>query len=142
STAAPTSRWHATRPMLVTTMVNLGWSPTKYCGSLGIPLTANVESGQSSPSLSTGGGMTAAVGVGVGGGACWAGGITGVLTSGFSPGSGVGAAGPPGGGVFGGLVLGARAVHHDHHHHRCDDADDEDRYAQRECPASQVNLRR
>ena len=47
---------------------------------------------KSSPSLSTGGGVTAAVGVGVGGGACWAGGITGVLTSGFSPGSGVGPA--------------------------------------------------
>ncbi len=36
--------------------------------------------------------MTAAVGVGVGGGACCAGGCTGVLTSGFSPGSGVGIA--------------------------------------------------
>src|SRR5260370_31384191 len=78
--------------MLVTTMVNFGWSPTKYCGSLVMPLTASVESGQSSPSLSTGGGMTAAVGVGVGAGACCAGGTTGVLTSGFSPGSSVGAA--------------------------------------------------
>ena len=57
-----------------------------------MPLTASVESGQSSPSLSTGGGVTAAVGVGVGGGACCAGGITGDLTSGFSPGSGVGGA--------------------------------------------------
>src|ERR1700738_872366 len=73
-------------------MVNFGWSPTKFCGWLVMPLTASVESGQSSPSLSTGGGMTAAVGVGVGGGACCAGGTTGVLTSGFSPGSGVGAA--------------------------------------------------
>src|SRR5262245_47773766 len=54
-----------------------------------MPLTARVESGQSSPSLSTGGGVTAAVGVGVGGGACCAGGTTGVLTSGFSPGNGV-----------------------------------------------------
>src|SRR6478609_2815555 len=57
-----------------------------------MPLTASVESGQSSPSLSTGGGVTAAVGVAVGGGACGAGGTTGDLTSGFSPGSGVGAA--------------------------------------------------
>ena len=57
-----------------------------------MPLTASVESGQSSPSLSTGGGTTAAVGVGVGAGTCGAGGITGVLISGFSPGSGVGAA--------------------------------------------------
>src|SRR6476660_7294955 len=86
--------------MLVTTMVNFGWSPTTYCGWLVMPLTASVESGQSSPSLSTGGGMTAAVGVGVGAGACWAGGITGVLTSGFSPGSGVGAAACVGVGLF------------------------------------------
>src|ERR1700747_3195209 len=57
-----------------------------------MPLTARVVSGQSSPSLSTGGGITAAVGVAGGGGACCAGGTTGVLTSGFSPGSGVGAA--------------------------------------------------
>src|SRR6476620_3222328 len=57
-----------------------------------MPFTASVESGQSSPSLSSGGGVTAAVGVAVGGGACWAGGTTGVLTSGFSPGSGVGGA--------------------------------------------------
>ena len=35
---------------------------------------------------------------------------------------------------------GARAIHHDHQHYRGDDADDEDRYAQRECPASPVNL--
>jgi len=69
-----------------------------------MPLTANVESGQSSPSLSTGGGMTAAVGVGVGGGACCAGGITGVLTSGFSPGSGVGAAAGVGPGLSAFLV--------------------------------------
>ncbi len=33
-----------------------------------MPLTASVESGQSSPSLSTGGGATASVGVGVGAG--------------------------------------------------------------------------
>src|SRR6476661_5118263 len=69
-----------------------------------MPLTASVESGQSSPSLSTGGGNTAAVGVGVGGGACWAGGITGVLTSGFSPGSGVGAAACVGVGFSAGLA--------------------------------------
>ena len=68
--------------------------------------------------------------------------MTGVLISGFSPGSGVGAAAWPGFGLAGGLALGTRAVHHDHHHHRGDDADDEDRYAQRECPASPVNLRR
>src|SRR6202158_837529 len=73
--------------MLVTTMVNFGWSPTKYCVWLVMPLTASVESGQSSPSLSTGGGMTAAVGVGVGAGGCCAGGTTGVVTSGFSPGN-------------------------------------------------------
>ena len=78
--------------MLVTTMVNFGWSPTTYSGSLVMPLTASVESGQSSPSLSTGGGVTAAVGVGVGAGLRSAGGTTGVLTSGFSPGSGVGVA--------------------------------------------------
>ncbi len=42
--------------------------------------------------MSTGGGVTAAVGVGVGTGACWAG-TTGVFTpGGVSPGSGVGAA--------------------------------------------------
>ena len=50
--------------MLVTTMVNFGWSPMKYWGALVRPLTASVESGQSSPSFSTGGGITAAVGVG------------------------------------------------------------------------------
>ncbi len=100
--------------MLVTTMVNFGWSPTTYCGWLVMPLTASVESGQSSPSLSTGGGMTAAVGVGVGGGACCAGGMTGVLTSGFSPGSGVGAAACVGVGLSAVLRLGAGAVHHDH----------------------------
>src|SRR6478672_10577193 len=77
--------------MLVTTMVNFGWSPTTYCGWLVMPLTASVESGQSSPALSTGGGVTAAVGVGVGGGTSAAGGTTGDLTSGSWPGSGVGA---------------------------------------------------
>jgi hypothetical protein len=85
--------------MFVTTMVNFGWSPTTYCGWLVMPLTASVESGQSSPSFSTGGGITAAVGVGVGGGALTAGGTTGVLTSGFSPGSGVGAAACVGAGL-------------------------------------------
>ena len=49
--------------MFVTTMTNFGWSPVAYCGALVNPLTANVESGQSSPGLSTGGGCTAAVGV-------------------------------------------------------------------------------
>ena len=43
--------------------------------------------------------MTAAVGVGVGAGACGAGGMTGVLTSGFSPGSGVGPAAAVGAGL-------------------------------------------
>ncbi len=43
--------------------------------------------------------MTAAVGVGVGAGALAAGGTTGVLTSGFSPGSGVGAAAGAGDGL-------------------------------------------
>src|SRR6185437_10585772 len=83
---APTSRLQATSPMLVTTMTNFGWSPIAYCGALVRPLTASVESGQSSPSLSTGGGCTAAVGVSGG----WpasspAGGSTWVLTSGFAP---------------------------------------------------------
>ena len=55
-----------------------------------MPLTASVESGQSSPSLSTGGGCDRRGGVGVGGGACWAGGTTGVFTSG----AGGGASGP------------------------------------------------
>jgi hypothetical protein len=64
-----------------------------------MPLTASVLSGQSSPSLSTGGGVTAAVGVGVGAGALTAGGTTGVLTSGFSPGSGVGATAGTGAGL-------------------------------------------
>src|SRR5688572_28945708 len=85
--------------MLVTTIVNFGCSPTTYCGWFVIPLTASVESGQSSPSLSTGGGMTAAVGVGVGAGACGAGGRTGDLTSGFSPGNGVGPAAAVGAGL-------------------------------------------
>ena len=85
--------------MFVTTMVNFGWSPTTYCGWLVMPLTASVESGQSSPSCSTGGGMTAAVGVGVGAGALAAGGTTGVLTAGFSPGSGVGVAAGVGAGL-------------------------------------------
>src|SRR5687768_5553371 len=57
-----------------------------------MPLTASVESGQSSPSCRTGGGTTAVVGVGTGGGAWAAGGTTGVLTPGSSPGSGVGGA--------------------------------------------------
>jgi hypothetical protein len=71
--------------MLVTTIVNLGWSPIAYCGALVMPLTARVESGQSSPSLRMGGGATASVGVGVGAGAADAGGAgatTGVLFSG------------------------------------------------------------
>ena len=79
--------------MFVTTMVNFGWSPTTYSGWLVMPLTASVESGQSSPSCRTGGGATAAVGVAVGAGALAAGGTTGVLTWGFSPGSGVGRGG-------------------------------------------------
>src|ERR1700761_7015916 len=57
-----------------------------------MPLTARVESGQSSPSFSTGGGTTAWTGVGVGAGVCGAGGSIGLLTSGLSPGRGVGAA--------------------------------------------------
>src|ERR1700761_7516581 len=85
-------------------MVNFGWSPTTYSGWLVMPLTASVESGQSSPSFSTGGGVTAAVGVGVGAGALTAGGTTGVLTSGFSPGSGVGAAAGVGPGLSAVLV--------------------------------------
>src|SRR5690348_6833402 len=76
--------------MFVTTIVNFGRSPTTYCGWFVMPLTASVESGQSSPSLRTGGGVTAAVGVAVGGGAFGGGGCIGVWTSGFSPGSGVG----------------------------------------------------
>ncbi len=45
-----------------------------------------MESGQSSPSLSTGGGCTAAVGVSAGWpGFCPAGGTTGLLTSGAAP---------------------------------------------------------
>src|SRR4029078_11559925 len=59
STAAPTSRWHATRPMLVTTMVNFGWSPTTYCGWLVMPLTDSVESGQASTSFRHRGGRGA-----------------------------------------------------------------------------------
>src|SRR5271166_955598 len=70
--------------MLVTTMVNFGWSPMKYWGALVRPLTASVESGQSSPSFSTGGGVTAAVGVGAGG---WTWGVIGVLTSGIGCGA-------------------------------------------------------
>src|SRR6201996_4244315 len=81
--------------MLVTTMVNFGWSPMKYWGELVRPLTARVESGQSSPSLSTGGGCTAAVGVGV---------------SGFCPCTGPGAgAGAPAPGSAGGGACGAGA---------------------------------
>src|SRR5271155_1039211 len=67
-------------------MVNFGWSPITNCGALVRPKTASVESGQSSPSLSTGGGCTAAVGVSAGRpGFCPAGGCTGVLTSGAAP---------------------------------------------------------
>ncbi len=62
-----------------------------------MPLTASVESGQSSPSLSTGGGVTAAVGVGVADGASCGGGTMGVLTWGLSPGSRVGPAAGGGG---------------------------------------------
>ena len=49
-----------------------------------MPLTARAESGQSSPSLRIGGGATASVAVGVGGGIDAAGGgaTTGVLFSG------------------------------------------------------------
>ena len=47
-----------------------------------MPLTARVLSGQSSPALSTGGGSTALVWVGVGAGLFTAGGTTGLLTSG------------------------------------------------------------
>jgi hypothetical protein len=64
-----------------------------------MPLTASVESGQSSPSCSTGGGITAAVGVGTGAGTCAGGGTIGELTSGLSPGSGVGAADAPAAGL-------------------------------------------
>src|ERR1700759_4721036 len=73
--------------MLVTTIANFGWSPMTNWGALVRPKTASVESGQSSPSLSTGGGCTAAVGVSAGWlGSCPAGGCTGVLTSGAAPG--------------------------------------------------------
>src|ERR1700758_88441 len=76
--------------MLVTTMVNFGWSPMKYWGALVRPLTASVESGESSPSFSNGGGWTAAVGVAVSG--FWrCGGGTGLAPS-----------GPDGGGSCGG----------------------------------------
>ena len=109
--------------------------------TLVMPLTASVESGQSSPSWSTGGGTTAAVGVGVGGGACWAGGTTGDLTSGFSPGSGVGAAACE---SADSLAVGCselRAVHHDHRDDGGDHADDEHRDADRQRPATPVDLR-
>ncbi len=75
--------------MLVTTMVNFGWSPMKYWGALVRPLTARVESGQSSPSFNTGGGCTAAVGVAVSG-LCPCAGAAGALLS-----------GPAGGGAWG-----------------------------------------
>ncbi len=105
-----------------------------------MPLTASVESGQSSPSCSTGGGATAAVGVGVGAGALAAGGTTGVLTSGFSPGSGVGAAAGDGDGFVGVLRL-AAGVHDEYDHHdRGDHPDDEDRDAYRKCSAAPVDL--
>ncbi|SHV38638.1 Uncharacterised protein [Mycobacteroides abscessus subsp. abscessus] len=54
-----------------------------------MPLAASVVSGQSSPALSTGGGVTAVVGVGVGAGAAFGGGAIGLFTPGVSPGSGV-----------------------------------------------------
>src|SRR5258708_30207706 len=73
--------------MLVTTMVNFGWSPMKYWGELLRPLTASVESGQSSPSFSTGGGCTAAVGV-TDSGVCPGGATTGVLPSVWPAGGG------------------------------------------------------
>ncbi|GAB4931689.1 hypothetical protein MAHJHV45_31480 [Mycobacterium avium subsp. hominissuis] len=76
-------------------MVNFGWSPMKYCGALVSPLTASVESGQSSPSLSTGGGCTAAVGVGVSGFWPCAGGTAGAGPSGPG-GAGACGAGDPG----------------------------------------------
>ena len=73
--------------MLVTTIANFGWSPMTNWGALVRPNTASVESGQSSPALSTGGGATAAVGVSAGcSGFCPAGGTTGDLTSGAAPG--------------------------------------------------------
>src|SRR5690625_6600892 len=73
-------------------MVNFGCTPTVYRGWLLSPLTASAESGQSSPSLSTGGGCTDAVGVGAGGGLSEAGGTTGVLPSGSVSGCSVTAA--------------------------------------------------
>src|SRR6201999_2579458 len=97
STAAPTSRLQATSPMLVTTIVNFGWSPMKYWGAFVRPLTASVESGQSSPSFSTGGGCTAAVGVGASGFCPCCGGASGVTPS--CPGGG-GACGGGAAGVF------------------------------------------
>src|SRR6202011_4079488 len=84
--------------MLVTTIVNFGCSPATYCGWLVIPLTASVESGQSSPSLSTGGGMTAAVAVGV-----WTGGGGNGVIGDFTSGCGFGAAAAAG--VFAGLAV-------------------------------------
>src|ERR1700761_7769305 len=69
-------------------MVNFGWSPMTNWGALVRPRTASVASGQSSPSLSTGGGATAAVGVSAGCSGFWpAGGTTGDLTSGAAPGA-------------------------------------------------------
>src|SRR5438270_8646863 len=65
----------------------------KYWGALVRPLTASVESGQSPPSFSTGGGCTAAVGV---------------TDSGFSPGgaSGVTPSCPAWGGAWAGDAAG------------------------------------
>lgn len=106
-----------------------------------MPLTASEESGQSSPSLSSGGGTTAAVGVAVGGGASCAGGITGVLTSGFSPAAA--STGCRGGRrLLRVRLVRAAGVLHNHDHDGRDHADHEYRYAQRQCPATPVDLRR
>ncbi len=102
-----------------------------------MPLTARVESGQSSPSLSTGGGVTAAVGVGVGGGACGAGGSTGDLTSGFCPAAGSGRRAC--GGLPHGLGI-AGDVGDDHDHDGDDDDEDKRRNTDREHAAPPVDL--
>src|ERR1700756_1465318 len=91
--------------MLVTTIVNFGCSPATNCGWLVIPLTANVESGQSSPSLSTGGGMTAAVAVGVSGTGGGSGGV-GELT----PRRGLGGAAAGGAGGLAAVFVSAPAL--------------------------------
>src|SRR3981189_708995 len=102
-----------------------------------MPLTASVEAGQSSPSCSTGGGVTAADGVGVGGGACCAGGCTGGLTSGFSPGSGGGAAGG-GRRLLGRGVTGAVGHHQDRN--CCDDGNHDHPDADGQSAPSPVDL--